>query len=387
MIKMKELSPKLLFQNVIPNIERDIANSDIAGASVLVAQRGKLLLSERRGFSDVERREPLKDNSVFRLASMTKPVTAIASLIAVERGWFSLDDPITDYFPRFSELYVGRQEGEEIIPDHKPYKIPKVYNFLTHTSGFMASGALGDLYDSRMPYTSLLSNREAVDYCMNNHCLTLEPISKVSYCAYQAFDLVALLIEKFSGMSYADFLSKEIFEPLGMKDTTYRPTEDIWKRTVTMSNKVEGRIVNVDMGCHTFEQFPLTYTSAGAGLVGTVCDYYTFARMLLGRGTLDGVQILKRETFELMPKAYVPKSVMGEDAITSWGLGVQVYLNDGNRPAGTYGWSGAYGTHFWVDPTNEIIAIYMKNSRWHDSHGAGNTGRQFERDVYSSFMG
>ena len=119
--------------------------------------------------------------------------------------------------------------------------------------------------------------------------------------------------------------------------------------------------------------------------MGTVYDYYTFARMLLGRGTLDGVQILKRETFELMPKAYVPKSVMGENSVTSWGLGVQVYINDGNRPAGTYGWSGAYGTHFWIDPENEIIAIYMKNSRWHDSHGAGNTGRPFERDVYASF--
>ena len=383
---MKKLSSELLTRNVIKNIEKDIKNSDIAGASVLVAQSGRVLLSEQRGFADAEREEPIKHDSVFRLASMTKPVSAIAALVGVERGWFSLDDPITDYYPEFSELYVGRLEGDRVIPDHKPYLMPMVHNFLTHTSGFMASGDIWEHYESRMPDSSLASNRAAVDYCMQNCCLTLEPVTKVNYCAYHSFDVVALLIERFSGMKYADFLEREIFEPLGMKDTTYRPNDAIRERMVTMCNKVDGKIVNVEMGNHTFEQFPLTYTSAGAGLVGTVSDYYTFAKMLLGRGTLNGARIVKPETFDLMPRPYVPKSVMGKDAITSWGLGVMVYTGDGNRPAGTYGWSGAYGTHFWIDPINEIIAIYMKNTRWHDSHGAGNTGRQFERDVYSSLI-
>lgn len=383
---MKRLSEKLLFDSVISNIERSIRSKDIAGASVLVAQGGKVLLSEQRGWSDVEMRMALMPDSVFRLASMTKPVTAIAALIAVERGWFSLDDAITDYFPKFSELYVGRQEGDKIIPDHKPYEMPKIYNFLTHTSGFMASGEICELYDRSMPKSALASNRAAVDYCLENCCFTLEPVSRVSYNAYHAFDVVALLIERFSGMSYAEFLSKEIFEPLGMKETTYHPNDKLRARMVTMCNKEGERLLNVEMGEHTFENFPLTYTSAGAGLVGTVSDYYTFAKMLLSRGTLDGIQIVKPQTFALMPRPYVPQSVMGADAITSWGLGVSVYVKDGNRPAGTYGWSGAYGTHFWVDPANEIIAIYMKNTRWHDSHGAGNTGRQFERDVYSALI-
>ena len=383
---MKKLSGELLYSNVIKNIERDIQGSDIAGASVLVAQSGKVLLSEQRGCSDVECGKPLKDDTVFRLASMTKPVSGIAALIAVERGWFSLDDRITDYFPKFSELYVGRLEGDRIIPDHKPREIPKLYNFLTHTSGFMAAGDMFELYDSSMPWSIIESNQAAVDYCLNNCCLTLEPVSRVNYCPYHSFDVIALLIERFSGMKYADFLRKEIFEPLGMKDTTYTPTEDIWARMATMCNKVGDRLVNVDMGKHTFEQFSLGYTSAGAGLVGTVSDYYKFASMLLSRGTYRGVEIVKPETFELLARPYVPRSVMGEDAITSWGLGVLVYLKDGNRPAGTYGWSGAYGTHFWIDPENEIIAIYMKNTRWHDSHGAGKTGRQFERDVYSSLI-
>ena len=382
---MRELSTELLYRNIISNVEKDIENSDIAGASVLVAQNGRILLSERRGFSDVEKCTPLKEDSVFRLASMTKPISAIAALIGIERRWFSLDDTITDYFPEFSELYVGRWDGDRIIRDHKPYELPRLYNFLTHTSGFMASGDMFEYYEKITPEAALVSNRASVDYCMNNYCLTLEPVSKVNYCAYHSFDIIALLIERFSGMKYADFLSKEIFTPLGMKDTTYLPTDDIRSRMVTMCNREGEKMVNVDMGYHTFEQFPLTYTSAGAGLVGTVSDYYAFTKMLLSRGTSDGIQIVKPEIFDLMPRSYVPKSVMGADAITSWGLGVSVYVNDGNRPAGTYGWSGAYGTHFWIDPANEIIAIYMKNTRWHDSHGAGKTGRQFERDVYSAF--
>ena len=383
---MRRLSKKLLYNNVISGIERDINSSVIGGAAVLVAQGGEILLDEARGYSNVMTGEPLKRDSVFRLASMTKPVTAVAALIAVERGWFGLYDRITDYFPEFSDIYVGRIENSEVVPDHKPAEDIRIYNFLTHTSGFMASGELYSLYEAKMPKSAYLSNEAAVRYCIENNCLTLEPVSRMSYCGYQAYDVVALLIERFSGMKYADFVKEEIFAPLGIRDITYHPSEELWARTVTMCDRAVSGMVSVDMGRHTFEDFPLTYTCAGAGLVGTIGDYHIFAEMLRGRGEYGGVRILKRETFDLLDKPYVPLDIMGEGAFTSWGLGVRVRMCDPVLPKGCFGWSGAYGTHFWVDPENDIVAIYMKNTRWHDSHGAGKTGRAFERAVYSSFQ-
>ena len=381
---MRALSKTRLHDNVISKIERDLDRSVMSGASVLVAQGGEVLLEECCGYADFGVGKPLSKDSIFRLASMTKPVTAVAALIAVERGWFSLDDKISEHFPEFGNMYVGRVEDGAVVPDHKPKKDARIYNILSHTAGFMASGAACDIYEENIPLSAYRTNESIVYYCLKNTCLTAEPVSQVAYCGYHAYDLVALMIERSSGMKYADFLDKEIFEPLGMKDTAYHPTGDRWDRLVKMSDRAVSGTVSVDMGRHTFESFPLTYTCAGAGLVGTVRDYYAFCRMLLGKGEYLGNRILKSETFSLLSKPHVPIELMGDGAFSTWGLGVRVRLSDPVLPYGAYGWSGAYGTHFWVDPENEIAAIYMKNSRWYDSHGAGKTGREFERAVYSS---
>ena len=152
-----------------------------------------------------------------------------------------------------------------------------------------------------------------------------------------------------------------------------------------MSDKVVGRgIVNVDMGKHTFEGFPLSYTCAGAGLAGSIEDYFKFAEMLRMGGTANGVEIVNSNIFPLIYKMYVPQEFMPKDCNHSWGLGVRVTNGDPYLPDGSFGWSGAYGTHFWIDRENQITAIYMKNNRWHDSHGGGSTAIQFEKDVMTA---
>ena len=252
----------------------------------------------------------------------------------------------------------------------------------------MAGGDGGELYDlqeSAMPLSAFKDNSAAVDYCLKNTYLTFEPYYQTGYSAYFAFDLIALLIERFSGMKYADFIKKNIFEPLEIKDITYTPSNEQWERLVCMSDRAIGTgIVNIDMGKHTFENFPLTYTCAGAGLVGSIEDYFKFAEMLRQEGSYNGVQIVSPEVFSLLYKKYVPMEYRPKDSTHSWGLGVRVTVNDKNLPDGCYGWSGAYGTHFWIDRENDITAIYMKNNRWHDSHGGGSTAVQFEADVMSS---
>ena len=383
---MQKLNKELLKKRVLNTLKQDLENANISGASAIVAQNGKVLINEQVGYSDISTKTPLKQNSIFRLASMTKPITAIAFLIGVEKGWFSPDDKVSMHFPQFENLYIGRLENGLVVPDKKPKREVVLQQLLSHNSGFMASSPLYLPQEELMPKEAFQTNKTAVDYCLNHTCLTFEPYYNVGYSGYFAFDLIALLIERYSNITYADFLRKYIFKPLDIADITYHPTDEQWSRTVRMADRTTGKeIVNVDMGKHTFEGFPLSYTCAGAGLVGTVTDYFKFAEMLRLGGSYNGAEIVSPEIFPLLYKKYIPKEYMPKTDKFSWGLGVRVTDGDPNLPDGCFGWSGAYGTHFWIDPQNQVTAIYMKNNRWHDSHGGGNTAIQFEKDVTSCF--
>ncbi|MBE6787012.1 MAG: beta-lactamase family protein [Ruminococcaceae bacterium] len=383
---MQTLNKNLLQQNIENSIKNDIKYSNIAGAAVMVAQNGKILMNEHFGFSDAPNQKPLKSGAMFRLASMTKPVTAIATLIGAEKGWFSLDDKVSDHFPEFENIYVGKLENGKVVPSHKPKRPVVLSQLLSHNSGFMASSELYLPQEFEMPKEMFETNKTAAQYCLENTCLCFEPYYQTGYSGYFAFDLIALLIERHSGMKYADFLNEYIFKPLEIKDITYTPTPEQWERVVSMSDRGAGGILfNVDMTGHTFEGFPLTYTCAGAGLVGSIEDYFKFAEMLRQNGTYNGKQIVSPELFPALYKKYVPQEYMPKGAKHSWGLGVRVTVGDDCLPDGCYGWSGAYGTHFFIDPKNQITAIYMKNNRWHDSHGGGMTAVQFEKDIMNSF--
>ena len=184
--------------------------------------------------------------------------------------------------------------------------------------------------------------------------------------------------------NFAQFVQENIFNPLGLKDFTYYPTDEQWERMLMLTDRVGGPgLATVNLGKHIFEAFPLSYTTAGAGLVASMADYAVFAEMLRNRGTYRGVQIVPEERFQEMVTPYVPRETPGRDPVSGWGLGVQLVDGDGVLPKGTFGWSGAYGTHFWVDPVNEITAIYLRGSHWYDSHGCGMIGLQFEKDVAS----
>ncbi len=383
---MKKLDKNLLKEKVLTTLHKDLKNANIAGASVMVAQNGEILLNEQVGYSDFLTKAPLKPDSIFRLASMTKPVTAIAFLIGVEKGWFSPNDKVSKHFPEFADMYIGRLENGVVVPDRKPKREVILQQLLSHNNGFMASSPLYLPQEELIPKEAFKDNKSAAYYCLKHTCLTFEPYYNVGYSGYFAFDLIAILIERYSNMPYAEFLEKNIFKPLGIKDITYHPTDEQWSRTVCMADRTLGQeIVNVDMGKHTFEGFPLSYTCAGAGLVGTITDYFKFAEMLRLGGSYNGVRIISPEIFPLLYQKYVPREYMPKTNKFSWGLGVRVTDGDPNLPDGCFGWSGAYGTHFWIDPENQITAIYMKNNRWHDSHGGGTTAIQFEKDVTSSF--
>ncbi len=382
---MKKINKTLLESKVKNRIEENIKLGNLGGAAAVVLQNGETVCDLRIGLKNVVTGEKLTKNSIFRLASLTKPVAGIASMIAVEKGYFALDDKVSDYFPEIKNMYVGRLQNGEVVPDIKPQNDVLIRDLLTHTSGIMAENALCAPQQNIMPASAYETNKAMVDYVLNHTCFTFEPTKASAYSGYAAFDIMALIIEQKSGLSYAQFVNKYIFNPLNIHDITFNPTEEQWSRMVTMTDKAVGnKCVAIDMGKHTFEGFSLSYTCAGASLTGSIEDYTVLGEMLRRGGEYGGVRILRPESVEAIRTPYVPIGTVGLSPYDSWGLGVRVTVNNPVLPKGCYGWSGAYGAHFWVDPENQITAIFMRNSRWHDSHGGGKTATDFEKDVMAS---
>lgn len=372
-MKMRQLDTEKLRKNIEDIAKFDIDENNVYGSSYAVTQNGNTLY---KGFFGTSGKEgsPVDDTSVFRLASMTKPVTSFAMLLLVDKGLISLDDKVKKHLPEFENIHVIDENGI----DHGCAKNDvTILHLLTHTSGF------GSIKPPHMTHEQRKTISSLVEYYIGAG-LDFEPMSRQSYSPYAAFDVLAAIAEKITGLDYEEFLKNEIFIPCGMSDTTFIPSHEQWRRIVTMHSKILGksRLGHTTDGC-VFESFPASHKLAGAGLVSTLDDYVRFAAMLLQKGKAGEKRLMSEKTFSLLSTPHVPETVMpGHER---WGLGVRVITSDSyTLPKGSFGWSGAYGSHFWVDPENGITAVFMKNSR-HDG-GAGNSSAvRFEKAVYDSF--
>ncbi len=375
---MNRLDVDLLNARLLLRIKNDIQNGYISGASVMVLQEGKCLADIVDGYANIEQRLPIQHDSLFRLASMTKPIVAVAALIAQEQGLFSIWDPVGKYLPRFREMYVGKSdENGEIVRAQKITDEFKIIHLLTHTAGFAAC-KIGTMLESTIPLCKRETLLSMVDAYADVMLLDFVPGTATAYSGRGGFDLVAAIIEVTSGLSIAEFINKYITDPLELNDITFTPTEEQWSRVVRMHDFTNGISRTTDYLDHMiFYQTPNTYFCGGAGLVGSIENYATFAQMLLSNGIYKNVRILSEHSVMLMQTPFAPSG-------NAWGLGVRVISNDPYLPRGSYGWSGAYGCHFWIDPQNEIVAVYMKNSTF-DGGSDAMTARHFEEDVYRSF--
>ncbi len=386
---MTYINPQAMAARIDARIRDDLDNARIGGVGICVAQGGEIIYKKYHGVRSCATGEPLDsengDRTVFRLASMSKPLTAVATLIQVSRGLMDLDEPIEKLLPAFAEMNIGAldENGEIVITGKAETKLtPRL--LLNHTNG-VGSLAVGDKQMANMTPTDMQDVPHVVEY-ISRSVLAFEPASAQMYSPVWAFDVLARLIELTSGMDYATFLKRNIFEPLGMVDTTFAPTEEQWARMITMHGRKEedgiGRSVDSPMpaGC-VFENFPTTWASGGAGLASTMHDYCLFADMLRRGGvSADGVRILPEALVREMGTCQVPEHIMpcGE----RWGLGVRVITNIHPwMPEGCFGWSGAYGTHFWIDPENDLTVVLMRNSAYDGGAGA-RFACNLEKDVY-----
>ena len=380
-IWVNKLNIELLKTNIEKAAQYDFDNHKVFGSAYCVIQADNIIYENYFGTTSADKTEPVTKDTMFRLASMTKPITAIATLILVDRGQLSLSDKVVDYLPEVKNIHITKiGDNNEIIDFGEAKCDITVWHLLTHTSGI----------GSDMTKTQKMTDedKKSIDNLIKFYFgagLDFEPGTKQKYSGTAAFDVLVKIIEKITKTDYLSFLQKEIFEPCDMVNTTFVPTQKQWGQIIAMHNKVNGKNNDAKMeeNC-VFADFPCTHYLGGAGLASTLNDYSKFAKMLLNKGKTPKKQILEEKTFCLLHTLLVPEEVMPSKE--RWGLGVRVVVKEEYKtlPIGAFGWSGAYGSHFWIDPTNKVAAVFMKNSLF-DGGSANESARNFEKAVNDSF--
>jgi CubicO group peptidase (beta-lactamase class C family) len=352
-------------------LDRHIAAGAIPGAVSLVARKGQVVHFEARGFADLASKRPMARDTVFELFSMTKPVVAVAVLILVEEGRIGLNEPIGTYVPAYQRLNVvvtappGTNGSARTEPAARPITVGDV---LTHTSGLV--GGTLDLADAgAAPATDpavqrRLASDTLADYIprMAAAPLRFQPGTRWAYSGIVGFDLLARVVEVASGKPFDQFLRDRIFVPLKMSDTAHNIDTARTQRLATRYQPSEKGLQVVRT------PYTATYFGGGWGLKGTAADYLRFAQMLLNRGTLDGVRVMSPRAVELLARAFIPDTLPGRVPGEGYGLGVRVVLGGPSAfggawlSEGSYGWEGAAGTCFFIDPKQQVVGIVMTST-------------------------
>ncbi|MFN8493793.1 MAG: serine hydrolase domain-containing protein [Caldilineaceae bacterium] len=366
------LNPKQL-ANIAPHLNRYVDSGKLPGYLVMVARRGQPAYLRTYGLCDVENQKPVAEDTIFRIYSMTKPITSVAIMQLYERGHFLLDNPVSRFIPEFKDLRVfagGDASKFETTPAARQVTMR---DLLSHTAGFAygTSGnhAVDDMYRERKILTGTLG--EMVQK-LSDLPLLFDPGSRWSYSL--ATDILGYLVEVISGQSLAAYFTEHILGPLGMVDTAFSVPEAKLARFAANYSYHEGGFRLIDSPTNSTYSQPPTFLSGGGGLVSTVQDYFRFAQMLLNKGELEGVRILGRKTVELMTTNHMPNngdlSSMGMPVFSEtpydgigFGLGFSVMLNPAKAQIlgspGEYAWGGAASTAFWIDPVEEQIVIFL----------------------------
>jgi CubicO group peptidase (beta-lactamase class C family) len=325
-------------------IDRRIAAGEVPGAVTLVAQNGRIVHFETRGVIDVDSKKPLPKDAIFPLASLTKPVTTVAILMLIEEGKVRLTDPVSRFIPAFADATVAVASGRTVAAS----RAVTIRDLLTHTSGIDSP--------PRLPTDSNATLADFIPHFAKQP-LEFQPGTHWTYSNTVAFDMLARVVEVASEETYDRFLRERIFEPLGMNDTAHTLTAAQKERLATRYD-----VTSSGLQRNVRSDTPM-YFGGGWGLNSTALDYYRFAQMLLNKGELDGKRLLSRRAVELMQSVHIPDTLPGRTPGTAWGLGVRVISDAGKAGVwlsnGSFGWTGASGTHFWIDPEENLVAVLM----------------------------
>lgn len=370
------LSSKALEQ-IDALLAQAVERKQVSGAVALIARDGKLGYLQAKGLQDVEAGKPMATDSLFRIASMTKPVTSVAVMILVDDGKLKVSDPVSKYLPEFKNpkvLMPGAQEDSKVVAANREIT---VHDLLTHTSGlnyrFIAQKPFDQIYHKAEICDGLI--RPSFSMEENMRRLASAPLLHQPGSAYQyglSTDVLGRLVEVVSGESLESFLRKRLLEPLGMSDTYFDLPADKWGRLAAVYEPgPDMRIRRV--GEDTVQKGELAYCvtapykgqrgycSGGAGLTSSASDYARFLQMLLNGGELNGVRILKAQTVKEMTSNQIGDlKCMSPTDRFGYGFGVVAgAAKDQSASVGSYYWGGFYYTSFWVDPQKKLVGVLM----------------------------
>ncbi len=365
--------------------EKYVKPGKLAGSFVQVWRRGELALNSLQGMADLERDVPMAEDTIFRIYSMTKPITAVALMILFEEGRIALDDPVAKHIPAWADLRVYASGELGAFNTQPPARPMQVVDLLRHTSGltygFQRRTPVDAAYRKlRLGEVELSGTLDAMIAALAGLPLEFSPGEAWNYSV--STDVLGYLIGKISGQPFETFLQERIFAPLGMVDTGFHvPPEKAQRLAACYAIGQLGRAVAPDSKL-TLQDDPRTssylqppsFISGGGGLVSTAADYMRFARMLLGGGTLDGTRILGRKTVELMTVNHLPggvdlpqlsRSMFSEGAYNGVGFGLGLATTIAAAQTLTLGstgdffWGGAASTFFVVDPREDMVIMLL----------------------------
>ena len=384
-----------------------VDDGTMVGGMGMIARNGKIIYSETYGQADREAGKAMTDDAIFRIYSMTKPITGVALMMLYEEGKFRLNDPIAMYIPEMANLQVALSTaGTGIVSDgttsttigsgdeslvgqtRKPTRQPTIRDLMTHTAG-LTYGVFGNTeVDQAYREAGLLGDMDLKAFvtALGKLPLQYDPGSQWHYSV--SVDVQGYLVEVLSGMKFSEFLQQRIFGPLDMKDTAFKVNEGN-KDRLTQLYKPEGVTAgnffapSTGDGLEVADAFVSAgyiygskFESGGGGLIATARDYLRFSQMMLNGGVLHGVRILSPKTVDLMTTNHIGDLglIFGRKGI-GFGLGFAVVLNPGDvgevSSAGEYNWGGAAGTRCWVDPQEQLIGLFMVQSIPHRTRLAG----------------
>ncbi len=373
-------------------MEEDVAAGRIAGAIGLVARRGKIAYFEVRGNADRERHRPMAKDTIFRIYSMSKPITSAALMMLHEEGKFMLTDPVSRYLPEFKGMEVAEDSSRSPGDPDRARRVEAkreitVQDLMRHTAGLTYGFFGGTSVDKMYQDVTVLDNKGTLADMtrkLGELPLLFHPGEKWHYSV--AVDVQGRLIEVLSGKRFDRFLEERIFQPLGMADTGFHVPKEEHHRFAQLYAPMEESKEKLQVAkTRVSERYmgPGTFFSGGGGLVSTTSDYLRFARMMLNGGELDGVRLLGRKTVELMTADHTEGIDMSWTLRRGWGfgLGVAVHTDPGTSgdavSAGAYGWGGAAGTRVVMDPKEDLIVIYMVQILPHTRLRYGNMFAQY----------
>ena len=352
------------------------ADERLSGVVTLVWRKGRVVHRDVLGYQDVEAKTPMRRDTLFRIASMSKPITSVAVLMLVEDGKLQLNEPVDRWLPELARPRVLKDPAGPLARTTPAARPITVNDLLTHRSGlaypFTSSGPLSKamLEAGLLGWSSTLSPDQWMQR-LGKLPLAYAPGARWNYSV--STDVLGVLVERASGIPFPEFLRTRIFEPLGMQDTAFWvPPEKMDRLATLYALDPKGALSASDRPPGSAAANPPAFASGGGGLISTADDYLRFGRMLLDKGRLDGVRILSPRMVELMTTNQLSEEqrripFLGLDFWAGEGFGLGVSVVDDPTKAlgspliskGTHGWGGAHGTWYFVDPEQELVAVMM----------------------------